>query len=102
MPDALTTVNALLNGEVDYVETLPYDRNSDDFVFDSQVLLQIVQFGFKLGDLPVPVLYHGDASSIQFSRSTRYALLTLWTLARWMAHRGRLLRCGLFEPVVDV
>ena len=83
------------------LETIPFRRNSDDFVFDSQVLLQIVQFGFKLGDLPVPVLYHGDASSIQFSRSTRYALLTLWTLARWIAHRSRIMRCALFETVVS-
>lgn len=83
------------------LETIPFHRNSDDFVFDSQVLLQIVQSGFKLGDLPVPVLYHGDASSIQLSRSTRYALLTLWTLFRWMAHRTRILRCALFEPIVE-
>jgi glycosyltransferase involved in cell wall biosynthesis len=80
------------------LETIPFHRNSDDFVFDSQVLLQIVQFGFKLGDLPVPVLYHGDASSIQFSRSTRYALLTLWVLGRWIGHRSRILPCSLFEP----
>lgn len=79
------------------LETIPFDRNSDDFVFDSQVLLQVVNAGFKLGDLPVPVLYHGDASSIQFSRSTRYALLTLWTLVRWLAHRSKVVPCGLFE-----
>jgi glycosyltransferase involved in cell wall biosynthesis len=83
------------------LEKIPFHRNSDDFVFDSQVLLQVVQFGFKLGDLPVPVLYHGDASSIQFSRSTRYALLTLWTLARWIAHRTRVFRCALFESEID-
>ena len=79
------------------LEHIPFQRNSDDFVFDSQVLLQIVDFGFKLGDVPVPVLYHGDASSIQFSRSTRYALLTLWMLFRWLGHRSRLLPCPLFD-----
>ena len=78
------------------LERIPYRRNSDDFVFDSQVLLQVVHFGFKLGDLPVPVLYHGDASSIQFSRSVRYALLTLWVLFRWLGHRSRILPCSLF------
>jgi len=83
------------------LEEIPFHRNSDDFVFDSQILLQVVQFGFKLGDLPVPVLYHGDASSIQFSRSTRYALLTLWTLARWIGHRTRVFRCALFESETD-
>ncbi len=79
------------------LERIPFQRNSDDFVFDSQVLLQVIHFGFKLGDLPVPVLYHGDASSIQFPRSSRYALLTLWTLLRWVGHRSRVLRCPLFS-----
>ncbi len=80
----------------DVLETIPFERNSDDFVFDSQVLFQCVSLGFKLGDIPVPVLYHGDASSIQLSRSTSYALLTLWTLVRWIAHRAGLVRCALF------
>ena len=80
------------------LETIPFERNSDDFVFDSQVLFQCVELGFKIGDLPVPVLYHGDASSIQLSRSTTYALLTLWTMVRWVGHRTRLAPSKLFEP----
>lgn len=78
------------------LETIPFERNSDDFVFDSQVLFQCVTFGLKVGDVPVPVLYHGDASSIQLSRSTTYALLTLWTLVRWIGHRTGLVKCRLF------
>jgi glycosyltransferase involved in cell wall biosynthesis len=80
------------------LETIPFERNSDDFVFDSQVLFQCVTFDFKVGDVPVPVLYHGDASSIQLSRSTTYALLTLWTLLRWIGHRTGLVKCSLFKP----
>jgi len=69
------------------LETIPYGRNSDDFVFDSQFLVQCVHFGFKLGDVPVPVRYFEEASSINFRRSTTYALLTLRTFAQWYSHK---------------
>lgn len=83
------------------LETVPFERNSDDFVFDSQFLLQSVHFGFKVGDLPVPVIYHKDASSISFARSCRYALATLWTFAVWIAHRLRLRSSPLFAAAVS-
>jgi len=81
------------------LETLPYDRNSDDFVFDSQFLVQCVHFGFKLGDIPVPVRYFDEASSINFKRSSIYALATLRTFGEWYAHRLGLWRSPLFEPL---
>jgi len=83
------------------LEEVPWQRNSDDFVFDSQFLFQCVHHGFKLGDLPVPVRYFDEASSINFKRSSEYALLTLWTLLRWHLHRLGLVRCDLFEPAGD-
>lgn len=69
------------------LETIPFERNSDDFVFDSEFLLQCVHFGFKLGDLPVPVRYFDEASSIDSRRSSVYALKTLWTFGRWYLHK---------------
>ena len=51
------------------LETIPFERNSDDFVFDTQFLVQAVHFGFRLGDMPVPVRYFDEASSINFKRS---------------------------------
>ena len=77
--------------------TLPYRRNSDDFVFDSQFLVQSVHFGFKIGDIPVPVRYFDEASSINFGNSARYALATLRTFAQWYGHRTGLRRDALFE-----
>ena len=59
------------------LETMPFERNSDDFVFDSQFLVQAVHFGFRLGDIPVPVRYFKEASSINFTRSCRYGVLAL-------------------------
>jgi len=79
------------------LENVPYQRNSDDFVFDSQFLVQCVHLGFKLGDVPVPVRYFDEASSINLSRSATYALQTLRTFAQWYGHRLGF-RSPLFEP----
>jgi hypothetical protein len=76
---------------------VPYQRNSDDFVFDSQFLVQCVHLGFKLGDVPVPVRYFDEASSINFRRSTTYALQTLKTFWVWYGHRLGF-RSALFAP----
>lgn len=78
------------------LETIPYHANSDDFVFDSQFLVQAVHFGFRLGDVPVPVRYMPEASSINLRRSVTYGLGTLWTLVRYLFHRIGLRRDPLF------
>lgn len=69
------------------LERVPYRLNSDDFVFDTQFLVQAVGAGFRLGDVPVPVRYFAEASSINFRRSTIYGLRTLWTVARFWTHK---------------
>jgi glycosyltransferase involved in cell wall biosynthesis len=79
------------------LETIPFERNSDDFVFDTQFLAQAVHFGFRLGDVPVPVRYFDQASSINFRRSTRYGLETLRTVGQFWLHRLGLRRSGLFN-----
>lgn len=78
------------------LERIPFERNSDDFVFDTQILAQAVRLGFRLGDIPVPVRYFDEASSINFRRSLRYGLLTLATLGRFWLDRLRLVRSPLF------
>ncbi|MFQ5731283.1 MAG: glycosyltransferase family 2 protein [Planctomycetaceae bacterium] len=82
----------------DVLETIPWERNSDDFVFDSQFLAQCVHFGFKLGDVPVPVRYFDEASSINFSRSVKYGFSTLGVLAKFWLQKTRLFRSKLFRP----
>lgn len=80
------------------VETIPFERNSNDFVFDSQFLAQAVSFGFRLGDIPVPVRYFAEASSINFRRSLTYGVATLGVLAKFWLHRLSLVRSNLFVP----
>jgi glycosyltransferase involved in cell wall biosynthesis len=69
------------------LEVLPFERNNDDFVFDTQFLLQAIHFGFRVGDVPVPVRYFDEASSISLRDSASYALRSLGVFAEWYAHR---------------
>jgi len=78
------------------LETIPWGGNSDDFVFDSQFLVQCVHFGFRIGDLPVPVRYMREASSINFTRSMEYGMLTLEVFIRWTLHKWNLRKDALF------
>jgi glycosyltransferase involved in cell wall biosynthesis len=80
------------------LETIPFERNSDDFVFDTQFLVQAVQFGFRLGDIPVPVRYFDEASQINFRRSTKYGIQTLTAVSKFWLHRSRLWRSNLLLP----
>jgi len=66
------------------LETIPYHRNSDDFVFDSEFLIQAVHFGFRLADVPVPVRYFDEASTIDFWRSVKYGIGTLGTVGKFL------------------
>lgn len=78
------------------LETLPYEGNSNDFVFDTQFLVQAVYFGFKLGDIPVPVRYFDEASSINFRRSVTYGLSTLGAVGVYWLKKLGLSRSPLF------
>jgi len=79
------------------LERIPFDRNSDDFLFDTQFLIQAVHFGFRLGDVPVPVRYFAEASSINFRRSVKYGIATIAAVGGWWLHRARLRRSPLFQ-----
>ncbi len=69
------------------LEHIDFQHNSDDFVFDTQVLFQIIEKGYRVGEIPVPVRYSPEASSINFSRSLRYGLHTIWiALTYWFKH----------------
>ncbi|HWP66588.1 MAG TPA: glycosyltransferase family 2 protein [Candidatus Limnocylindria bacterium] len=83
------------------LETIPFEANSDDFVFDSQVLVQAVHFGFKIGDLPVPVRYFDEMSTISMPASARYAAQTLAVFGEWYANKLGLRRTPRFQPRGD-
>jgi glycosyltransferase involved in cell wall biosynthesis len=79
------------------LEALPLEENSDDFVFDNQMLAQAVLAGARFGEISCPTRYFAEASSINFRRSSIYGLGVLRTsvtfrLARWGVYRSRIFR----------
>ncbi len=80
------------------LESLPLLENSDDFVFDNQMLAQILLFGFEIGEVSCPAAYFEEASSINFRRSVRYGLGVLGTSLQAYAQRKGILRFRIFDP----
>jgi glycosyltransferase involved in cell wall biosynthesis len=78
------------------LEQLPLATNSDDFVFDNQMLAQLVWFGYRIGEVSCPTKYFADASSINFRRSVVYGLGVLRTAIRFRLCKMRLLCCDIF------
>jgi glycosyltransferase involved in cell wall biosynthesis len=78
------------------LETLPLERNSDDFVFDNEILVQAVSFGFRIGEISCPTRYFADASSLNFRRSVIYGFGVLVTTMKYFLHKSGIIRCSLF------
>ncbi len=76
------------------LETIPYRLNSDDFVFDQELIAQVVAGGMRsrIGEVAVPTRYFEEASSVGFQRSVVYGLSTLRVVARYLLHRLRVRR----------
>lgn len=70
------------------LRTIPFMKNSEGFVFDTEVIVQTVAFGFKIAEVSVPSKYMPEASSIKFGASCVYGLKTLWTLGRYLLHKA--------------
>ena len=81
----------------DVLKTLPYNKFSDDFVFDQQILISALSYGFNISEIPVPCKYFKEASSINFKRSSKYGLLTLWTVFLYLLHQSKILKVGIFK-----
>ncbi|MEK7814044.1 MAG: glycosyltransferase family 2 protein, partial [Candidatus Desantisbacteria bacterium] len=79
-----------------FLETVPFECNSDDFVFDTEILVQAVVFRFEIAEIPVPTRYFPEASSINFRRSVTYGLSTLWTLIKYILYQIGW-RCKIFS-----
>jgi glycosyltransferase involved in cell wall biosynthesis len=81
------------------LEALPLEVNSDDFVFDNQVLSQIIYGGYDIGEITCPTLYAEDSSSIDFYNSLVYGLGVLYTSVRFRLHRWGIINSPLFAEV---
>lgn len=75
---------------------IPLEENSDDFVFDNQMLAQVLWFGFRVGEVSCPTKYFPEASSINFRRSCRYGFGCLATALSFRLARWRVVKCKRF------
>lgn len=79
------------------LERLPLDANSDDFVFDNQMLAQLVWVDFRIGEVSCPTKYFADASSINFQRSVKYGFGVLATALQFRMARLGLPAAAIFQ-----
>ena len=79
------------------LEELPLLANSDDFVFDNQMLTQAIAFGYRVGEISCPTRYFPEASSISFRRSVVYGLGVLVTSIKYRLWKWRFLKSRLFR-----
>jgi glycosyltransferase involved in cell wall biosynthesis len=82
----------------DLLLKVPFLRNSLDFSFDSELLMQASYFGFRIEEVPARTRYFEEASSVGLGASTVYGLKTLWAAARLLLHRGHLLPSKKYSP----
>ena len=80
-----------------FLEAVPFLRNSNDFVFDSQVIAQAVAMGQRIVEVPIQTRYFAEASSTTMTANIRYAVGTLWTMVRLLLHKQGLVRSRLFR-----
>ena len=81
------------------LKSIPFEVNSDDFVFDNQILAQILWGGYNIGEISCPAKYFPEASSINFKRSLRYGVGCIRTGAEYRLSKWGIMKSPLFEDV---
>jgi glycosyltransferase involved in cell wall biosynthesis len=81
------------------LESVNLEMNSDRFIFDQEILAQIVNLKMRITEVPVPTRYFAQASSASFFQSCEYGLSILWLLLRYLLHRGGIFRQRRFESL---
>lgn len=79
------------------LKTVPFQRFSNDFVFDQQMTFSALSFGLRIGEIPIPVRYYEDSSSISFLPGLKYGLQSSLVLLRFLLHRSGLLESQEFS-----
>jgi glycosyltransferase involved in cell wall biosynthesis len=81
----------------DVLSSLPLLMNSDDFLFDNEMLVQAIYFGHRIGEISCPAHYFPEASTINFQRSVKYGLGVLWTAVRFRLQKAGLASFKIFD-----
>lgn len=75
---------------------LPFHKFSDDFIFDQEILISAIKSGYRIGEIPVPVRYFPDASSINFLRSVKYGTETILVLTKYILSITKIINFKIF------
>ncbi len=78
------------------LEKINYHQNSNDFIFDTEFLAQAVFYKFRIGDIPIPTRYFPEASSINFIRSLKYGIQTIWVMAKYILQKTEMFHFKIF------
>lgn len=81
------------------LETVNFAMNSDGFIFDQEIIAQVVAAKFRIGEIAVPTRYFAEASSASFGQSVIYGLKILWLVFRYLLHRAKIARGRQFESL---
>ncbi len=79
------------------LQTVPFQHFSNAFVFDQEMVMSALSYGFKIGEIPIPTRYHQAASSIQFIMGSKFILETFWTIFIYKLHNLGLIKSKLFR-----
>ncbi|HRG43516.1 MAG TPA: glycosyltransferase family 2 protein [Saprospiraceae bacterium] len=82
---------------VDVLKNIQFESNSDDFVFDNQMIAQIFYKGYEIGEVSCPTKYFKEASSINFSRSVKYGIGVIFTSLSYRLNKWGVLSSGIFS-----
>ena len=77
--------------------TIPFQRFSNDFVFDQQMKVAAISYGFKIGEIPIETRYHEKASSIKFLKGVKFLIDTYLVVLRYELHKAGLLKSKIFK-----
>lgn len=79
------------------LETVPFQRFSNDFIFDQQFTVSAISYGLRIGEIPIPVRFYEDSSSIQLLPGLKFGIESLIVLARYLAHESGLFKYKIFK-----
>ena len=83
------------------LRTVWFERNSDNFVFDTEIIIQIVHQKFRIEEIPIQTRYFPEAASLSFGSSVRYGIQILWALFRYSLYRYLGIPCAKFQRKPD-
>ena len=78
------------------LKNIPFMKNSDDFVFDNEILAQIIYFKYRIAEISCPTKYFPEASTINFSRSVKYGFGVLATGLKFLIHKMKIKKVSIF------